>query len=356
MFQRPFHLVCMSQGCPWLFVPRYDLPSIQTMSSDVSMPPDCDGSLGDDDPCASFAASVGVSLPVSVHPDEDAQGEDHRASDIELPPVVEEDHSESDGSINGFDIEVNADFEEDCAVAADPDVCVAVPGPTTEVSGVHDIAEIFSPPRTVPEARKRGLRGNLSLDLLSGWDFRAPAQCAKCLFLLGQLDVLFAIVCPPCTMFSPLQLLWNYKRMDPEVWRLRLREAVMYVDHAMECCKEQVRRGRFFLFEHPQRSSAFELGSVTEVLALPGVRRVSFDQCMFGLKSKVRGVPMRKRTTFLTNAKPIVNAFSGRFCDCSHDHQIIEGAEGGMKRAAWAQMYPPPMVHCIVEAACQMTR
>eukprot|EP00959_Pyramimonas_sp_CCMP1952_P221980 4640925-Pyramimonas_sp.AAC.1 len=213
------------------------------MSSDVSMPPDCDGGLGDDYPCASFAASVGVSLPASVHPDEDAQSEDHNASDIELPPVVEGD-CESDGPINGLDIEVDVDFEEDCAVAVDPDFCVAVPGPHAEVSGVHDIAEIYSPPRTVPEARKRGLRGNLSLDLLSGWDFRAPAHRAKSLSLLVQLDVLFAIVCPPCTMFSPLQLLWNYKRMDPEVWRLRSREAVMYVDHAMECCKEQVRRGR----------------------------------------------------------------------------------------------------------------
>ena len=325
------------------------------MSSDVSMPPDCDGSLGDDDPCASFAASVGVSLPASVPPDEDAQSEYHNATDIELPPAVEED-CESDSSINGFDVEVDLEFAEDCVVAADPDLCVAVPGPEAAVSGVHDIAEIYSPPRIVPEARKRGLRGNLSLDLLSGWDFRSSALRARCLFLLVQLDVLFAIVCPPCTMFSPLQLLWNYKRMDPEVWRLRTREAEMYVDHAMQCCKEQVRRGRFFLFEHPQRSSAFALRSVTEVLALPGVRRVSFDQCMFGLKSKVRRVPMRKRTTFLTNAKPIVAAFSGRFCDCSHDHQIIEGAEGGMKRAAWAQTYPLPMVHCIVEAACQMMR
>ena len=133
-------------------------------------------------------------------------------------------------------------------------------------------------------------------------------------------------------------------------------EAVMHVDHAMECCKEQVRRGRFFLFEHPQRSSAFGLASVREVLGLPGVRRVSFDQCMFGLKSKVRGVPMRKRTTFITNATPIVNAFSGKFCDGSHAHQIIEGAEGGIKRAAWAQVYPQPLVHCIVEAACQVAR
>lgn len=35
----------------------------------------------------------------------------------------------------------------------------------------HDIAEYYSPPRVLPAATAMGMRGTLSLDMLTGWDF-----------------------------------------------------------------------------------------------------------------------------------------------------------------------------------------
>ena len=76
----------------------------------------------------------------------------------------------------------------------------------------------------------------------------------------------------------------------------------------------------------------------------------TFDQCQFGLTSPVNKIPMQKRTKILTNCKKIHAALDGVLCDHSHQHQPIQGAEGGVKRSQFAQCYPDPLVHTLCKA------
>ena len=86
-------------------------------------------------------------------------------------------------------------------------------------------------------------------------------------------------------------------------------------------------------------------------MELPGVETVVFDQCMLGLKSKVSGLPMRKRTRIMSNSRELIKLLQGKCCDGSHVHQAIQGSEGGVKRSVWAQKYPPGLVQIIADAA-----
>ena len=88
---------------------------------------------------------------------------------------------------------------------------------------------------------------------------------------------------------------------------------------------------------------------VKAVRRRPGVKLARFDQCQFGLVSSVNKMPVRKRTCVLTNSEHIFKALDSKFCPGDHDHQVIQGSEGGRKRSEAAQEYPGPLV----EALCQ---
>ena len=80
------------------------------------------------------------------------------------------------------------------------------------------------------------------------------------------------------------------------------------------------------------------------------VKVAEFDQCRFGLVSLVSKTPMKKRTRIMTNSMVLFGALDGKYCEGDHNHQVIEGSEGGMKRSQAAQVYPGPLVHTISKA------
>ena len=82
----------------------------------------------------------------------------------------------------------------------------------------------------------------------------------------------------------------------------------------------------------------------------PDLHMSTFDACRFGLASKETKTPMLKRTRIMTNAQSIDLAFAQKFCQGGHDHIQIMGKEGGISRASWAGVYPPLMVHALVDA------
>ena len=81
-----------------------------------------------------------------------------------------------------------------------------------------------------------------------------------------------------------------------------------------------------------------------------GVYKVTIEQCMTGLVSPVKKIPMKKTTTFLTNLPTLAKHLRNKRCDGSHSHQVIEGAEGGIKRSVHAQTYPPMLCKLITDA------
>ena len=73
------------------------------------------------------------------------------------------------------------------------------------------------------------------------------------------------------------------------------------------------------------------------------------DQCMLGLTS-MSGIPMRKRTKLMTNCHVLASRFrTVGLCDRSHKHQVIQGAEGGVRRSVWSQQYPRLMCQLLAQ-------
>lgn len=309
-------------------------------------------------------------------------------SDVELPSDVSLSSVQSDS-----DVELPVDVESDGAGAellADPDSSVPVahdsdselddiislpasigssehmgegihhdvpwPGPAVTTLDLHHpqcIAEFYSPPRVLTEANRRGLHGIFSLDIVTGWDFSKADVQALSIRLLNVYAIMMLILSPPCTAFSKLMHMWNYKKYSTEKANRIWEQGLTFLRHAMHAAEMQMAGGRLFAFEHPLGASSWAQPCVQRIMAMPSVSVVTFDQCMVGLVSKIGGVPMRKRTRIMTNCDAIVMAFSGKLCDKSHlPHEIIRGDEGGMSRARWAQVYPPGLVAAIVSATC----
>lgn len=214
-----------------------------------------------------------------------------------------------------------------------------------------DVAEYYSVPRFVPFANAAGLRGNMSLDKQNGYDFQVAAIQDASFEHLSRRRVKWLMLSPPCTRFSCIQQLWNDKNRDPHQIAEEEEEAISLLKHAMKCATQQVRAGRYFVFEHPYAATSWQQPCVLQVAQLEGVHRVTFDQCRFGLVTKIHKTAVRKRTHFLTNSKEVVRVFDKTYCKRDHEHAVLEGSEGGVKRCKWAERYPDELCAALAQCA-----
>ena len=314
------------------------------------LPPD----VGSDDVTLPPAQrDTGCALPRDVTSDcESCIDYSESGMECELPRDV--DHEGGSDEVSGFDdaddIE-ETDLHLNLELLMDSQTTQQVPSPEIAVhlSTHHDVAEYYSPPRVLPVVRCKGLRGSLSLDILTGWDFNSHELRQLSLKLLSVLSIMMLILSPPCTAFSELQRLWNYKKMTKEAVERQWEQGMVFLRHAMQCATLQHAAGRRFVFEHPARASSWRTLEVSRVSSLPGVHVVVFDQCMLGLQTPHSRVPMRKRTRIMTNDAEMAARFSGKMCDRSHCHKRIQGSECGVKLAAWSQIYPEAMVDLLAK-------
>ena len=177
---------------------------------------------------------------------------------------------------------------------------VPLPASTTQLlqqmgSERQDIAEFYSPPRLVPAARRRGFSGVFSLDIKTGWDLSEAANQKLSLDILLRCQVVFLMLSPPCTSFSRLMYM-NWPRMTAEAATRMKDLGLSFLRHAMQAARIQVAHGRLFAFEHPASASSWQEDCVTEVANMPGVMKVTFDQCQFGFVTPVLRTPMKKPT------------------------------------------------------------
>lgn len=314
-------------------------------------------------------ASEEIDLPQSVRTslssDLPENSDEEMSSFISLPPDVDMDSaSETDRCfVLDEDDEIQFELDEQCQfqqLLDEPAGLSVAPSPSPfaaqRLVGRRHAAEFFSPGRVVPATVALGLFASLSCDLLTGWDFLDQRCIDLSLNLLDQLDINFLILSPPCTVFSELQRLWNFKRMSPEKVRAMWAHGMRLLNHAIACAQKQVDAGRLFVLEHPARASSWQTAEMKHLKSQPFVYEVVFDQCMTGLRSKVHQLPMRKRTRLLTNSVSVVRNFQNLCCDRSHTHQTIQGSEGGVRRSVWAQCYPPPLVERLAQSALQESK
>ena len=190
-----------------------------------------------------------------------------------------------------------------------------------------DLVEIYSPPRMVPRAVRRGLRASLSVDLLTGWNLLDSASRVALVQEIKRRRPRVLMMSPPCTWFSGLMNL-NWSKIKPVVREQAFRDATLHLEFCMLLADLQETQGCGWAFEHPDAARSWHNQKVEATLQR-GALVARFDQCMFGLVSKVDRTPMRKRTRFMTNIHELHKAFNKKFCDCSHPHVAVQGSEGG---------------------------
>ena len=220
-----------------------------------------------------------------------------------------------------------------------------------------DISEIYSPPRLTAVASRHGLQPGWSLDLTTrdqrgeAWDFSKTSRRQDARELLERSRPGVLIGSPMCTAFSALQALSAHRR-TPEENRRLLVEAEVHLRFCCELYERQLKRGAFFVHEHPATATSWRCECVRRLMAIPGVIATVADQCQYGLVSvdKEGPGPARKTTRFLTNS-PRVAEELGRRCPGDHRHvQLING------RAAAAQRYPAELCEAICRGAAAQLR
>ena len=127
---------------------------------------------------------------------------------------------------------------------------------------VDTLWEVYSVPRLQPIMNKLGGRCRRSFDLKSFWDFREP-YCQKDLLLdLASLQPLAVMLSPPCTYVCQL-MHSNWQRMDPKKRVINLQDACGHIDFSMWIATYQYQNDRYFGFEHPGGSLAWDRDSVS---------------------------------------------------------------------------------------------
>ena len=130
---------------------------------------------------------------------------------------------------------------------------------------------------------------------------------------------------------------------------MRVRKVVegkVLLKFALDVYFWQLRRGRYFVHEHPATATSWKLPDVQRLSREMGVECIVNDACMFGMMAKgADGTvgPARKPTRWMTNAPYLARNLNRK---CRGTHQAHVHLVGG--RAAQAAVYPPALVEAIV--------
>ena len=221
-----------------------------------------------------------------------------------------------------------------------------------------DVIEVFSPSRVNLEVKRFGLRPGCAIDLdemkpdgTEHWDLDKGTDFQQLLDLIALEQPYLITSSPPCSTFSPLRRLSNFKRNQVEVEAEELLGRAR-LQKAMKCCKQQDEQGGVFVHEHPKGASSWLEPEVVEVKNMPGVRVVQSPMCRFEMKledDKGEMQYVRKETLFMTNSKFVAEELEG-VCENKlkgvevHRHVHLIGGQ----RAKMAQKYPVALVEAVL--------
>ena len=116
-------------------------------------------------------------------------------------------------------------------------------------------------------------------------------------------DPFLGVGTPPCNFMSQILNIMKNKMAPQRREELRA-TGRRYLQTACAAYMSQIRRGKYFLHEHPWGAESWQEDCVREVAAQPGVRIVKGPQCKYHLQGYDRygnhGF-IRKYTGFITN-------------------------------------------------------
>ena len=226
-----------------------------------------------------------------------------------------------------------------------------------------DVVEIFSQPRIAQEAALRRYGGTKlaagwSLDLTmrnpatdKPWDLSCRETQREVRRLITECKPFMLVGSPPCTAFSQIQGLNNYKR-DPDVVKRELAAACAHITFCFEMYEIQRKAGRFFMHEHPSSASSWSRPEVLRMLLRDDVELVEVDMCDFGMTAtdEFGEALVRKRTKILTNAPEVARRVARK---CTGDHRHVHLIGGRAKRA---QLYPRAFSRAVCDGIAAQKR
>ena len=215
----------------------------------------------------------------------------------------------------------------------------------------YDLCEVCSVPRITSFASDLGLKAGWSIDIRAPdsatnrtFDLTTKADRAAVLRLVREDCPRVIIGSPPCRLFSRLQ--WLSQQRDWEKYYVELEEAKEMMAFLCLIYKMQLKRGAYFIHEHPTSASSWKLDCIMELLMLPGVGLVRFDMCRYGMTSQdsLGEAPVHKPTTLMSNCEAVLNSVNQR-CEGGHRHVELIGG-----RAKACEKYPDALCEAIARA------
>ena len=177
------------------------------------------------------------------------------------------------------------------------------------------------------------------------WNFRKRGDRMLAREYIDEHKPDWIIGSPPCTSYCEWNRHLNYNKMDPAEVEKKIAKGMKHLSFCIAIDREQLRRGKHFLHEHPQTAVSWQETGVQKMSEMPEVSIVTTDQCMHGLLTKDKNgekVPARKTTRFMTTSLQMANLLQTR-CDKGNLHLPLEGS-----RCAEAAYYPVKLIRTIL--------
>jgi hypothetical protein len=165
-------------------------------------------------------------------------------------------------------------------------------GRETRAAHRRIVSEVYSPPRVTAEAKKGrhphivpGFAFDLTVndpDDGQPWDFSIKAKRDKARAKFNRQKPYMLIGSPSCTEFSTWMALNEAKSSDVAALRRAKIRAIVHIDFVIELYQDQLADGRYFLHEHPEHATSWQLSRMQNLMDVEGVVKVGGDQCQFG--------------------------------------------------------------------------
>ncbi len=225
------------------------------------------------------------------------------------------------------------------------------------------VSEVYSPPRVTAAAKlmpSMQMLPGLTLDLTTKdengvpWDFSKEDRRRAARTRLEKEKPFILIGSPECKKYCT----WQALRDQDLVRRDRIAAGV-HMQFVCELYQMQIDANRYFLHEHPDGATSWDLRCIRKILAQPSVEKVAGDQCQYG-QSTEDGEPMRKRTGWMSNSSRVLRRLSlrclGRGGQCTRREGGKHAVVSGRARGRQAAIYPFRLCRAILEGARDQLR
>ena len=161
-------------------------------------------------------------------------------------------------------------------------------------------------------AMRRQLTTGKNFDLVTGVDLNNASEqyYVRQYFLTN--DVLVAVMATTCAPFGPLGTL--NRKIHPEAGHRTYDNAAPHGRFCGEIALLQLQKDRHFMSENPHPTTLYHEFPWSEVCKSPDVKYLLWDRCQTGLRQSSTGLPIRKRSGWLTSHVLLVAPFTGYSC------------------------------------------